>query len=579
MIFKMNIKNDFLSFMIERACLISVVSFIFFIFFKRVIYPDISFDSINYHFFLGKSGIESFPKSFSDAEFFPLGIHSFNPLPDLFSVLFYEIFGYRFGTILSFLSLLGIILLCVMLIRKLINKFNSPVIALMIFPVLTVNESLFQVATYMTDNLLSFLTIFALYCVVNINFSIKKFHFLLWNTAFWISIGIIATKLTNIIYAIPLFLSFAYRFYAFIVGDDSENLKVLYSVFLLFGVAICLLIPGYHWISVYADTGNPVFPYYNSIFKSEYYPKESWAFGFGPKSIYERIFYPFVALLNPERLGEVKDLFPDVKLIILFLISSSLYVYCAVKKIHFSISEKIVIFVAIFSFLIWQFIFGYSRYAISLEFMLGVVLIVLLMKFQQVSSCNRVKFISFIVCAIFIVQGLLIASFNIKYDISWRQTPKSFESWASAFFSLDMFEKYTKCSLDLSKHLSNVDVVIQCVNPSSAYFKTIPLLREKPLLNFEIDNNFKLFNNYHYVTERNIRAKDYSKLANQKNITFAMIINDTNKGLNCSKRAMGAVAWANKHSNVLQIDHEFVIDNFVGDMGQNLTIYIGMLYI
>jgi hypothetical protein len=54
--------------------------FILFLFLVRVVFPDVSFDTANYHFFLGKSGVENFPRMFKAAEFFPLGLHSFNPL-------------------------------------------------------------------------------------------------------------------------------------------------------------------------------------------------------------------------------------------------------------------------------------------------------------------------------------------------------------------------------------------------------------------------------------------------------------------------------------------------------------------
>ena len=113
-------------------------SLVIFLFAKRSVFPDIAFDTINYHFFLGKSGIDNFPKMFSSSEFFPLGMHSFNPLLDSINYLIYELIGYRLGTALSALALLGSFALSVGIVCRVTDSSISRVAAVFLIPALVV---------------------------------------------------------------------------------------------------------------------------------------------------------------------------------------------------------------------------------------------------------------------------------------------------------------------------------------------------------------------------------------------------------------------------------------------------------
>ena len=50
------------------------------------------------------------------------------------------------------------------------------------------------------------------------------------------------------------------------------------------------------------QTGNPVFPFYNSIFKSPYLEIGNWLEdSYGPKNFIERLIWPLYTLINPRR--------------------------------------------------------------------------------------------------------------------------------------------------------------------------------------------------------------------------------------------------------------------------------------
>lgn len=74
---------------------------------------------------------------------------------------------------------------------------------------------------------------------------------------------------------------------------------------------LCAIFPAVFIISIYLiynylSVGNPVFPYYNNIFKSKYYYELAgtdprW----GPKGIKEILLWPFIIFFSPERWSEL----------------------------------------------------------------------------------------------------------------------------------------------------------------------------------------------------------------------------------------------------------------------------------
>jgi hypothetical protein len=73
------------------------------------------------------------------------------------------------------------------------------------------------------------------------------------------------------------------------------------------GVLGFAAIAGWWCWHVWQLTGNPFFPYYNDIFHSPLYLNERYVFGFFlPKTWLEAIFYPWLWLVNPSRVSEMR---------------------------------------------------------------------------------------------------------------------------------------------------------------------------------------------------------------------------------------------------------------------------------
>lgn len=97
----------------------------------RIVTPDTSFDSINYHTFLGARGLNWF--QFSESEFYPLGYWSFFPGYDAINALGRIILGYRLGSSFSLLFQFGILFLLIKIYQLLIITTGSKALNVLSF--------------------------------------------------------------------------------------------------------------------------------------------------------------------------------------------------------------------------------------------------------------------------------------------------------------------------------------------------------------------------------------------------------------------------------------------------------------
>ncbi|HWF58804.1 MAG TPA: hypothetical protein VN666_00590 [Nitrospira sp.] len=162
----------------------------------------------------------------------------------------------------------------------------------------------------------------------------------------------------------------------------------------------------------------------------------------------------------------------------------------------------------------------------------------------------------------------------MKYDLAWR--PRiSYSDWKGRFLSPGMLQKLTTYDASLAEKLEYVDVIVQCVNPSSAYSQTFPELNDKPMLNFDKRLNRDMTLNKYYVSRRDLSAKLSIGKAELDSLSFAIVLNDTNPRHNSLKKCQEALSTERKQGRILDIDESFVVDNFVGDTNQNLIVMVG----
>jgi hypothetical protein len=185
-----------------------------------------------------------------------------------------------------------------------------------VLPLLFVNEGLFQISTYFTDNFFAAVSLAACLVLIRLSELDTQKEGLLW-ISFGLLLGLQLWKLTNVFLIIPEVLVAA-----MIIGKRwLQGRKTSARYFLVFTAPIAsvfgLSYPFWMWV----QSGNPVFPFYNTIFGSKYWSDSSWIFFYGPQNPLEALFYPIVSSLQPTMLGEVKDIFPDLRLNFLFFLA------------------------------------------------------------------------------------------------------------------------------------------------------------------------------------------------------------------------------------------------------------------
>ncbi len=129
--------------------------------------------------------------------------------------------------------------------------------------------------------------------------------------------------------------------------------------------------------------GNPLFPYFNDFFASPYAPPVSARdMKFIPTSWYDRLFFPFIFAKSPYRVGEIP--WQDFRLPLLYvLLPAALFLRLlfarnknAPDRFADYVPARYLLWFAVISYLVWLFFFAIYRYALPLE-MIAPLLIVL----------------------------------------------------------------------------------------------------------------------------------------------------------------------------------------------------------
>lgn len=340
--------------------------------------PDISLDVSNYHLLAQTPGfMDAFGYHVAPGDFQFFGFR----LPDRMFYLFRMILGFRMGTLLNSLVVFLIYLqvrdiLTITLDDKLsvlrnrsagrmgnvLNRivFNEDVIALAI--VLT-HDSCMQFASYMVD-------MFAIPIALEmIRILLKKETADKAECTYYAFLAglMFCMKMTNIVYMLPLLLYFLIK-----------NRKSL-TIPLFTGCFVLALIP----VSIYLcynflETGNPVFPYYNKIFQSKYFPvinfKDTrWGFS----NLQEYLLWPFYMVFKPEyRQSEIANSWAIGSMGM--FVAAIWFVAEIIRNKRTTSSCAPVHVVFIVSYFLWAYTTGHIRYFLLGYLLGGIILIELL---------------------------------------------------------------------------------------------------------------------------------------------------------------------------------------------------------
>jgi hypothetical protein len=239
--------------------------------------------------------------------------------------------------------------------------------------------SLSEIGNSMGENIVSLFILAALLLLL-LSFSKAraKTALIFRVTAYFLAGIAVGLKLTSFMYIIPLLL-------CGLLIDARWTIRmrdsVLHAVAVLGGI---LLSAGYWYAQVWHMFGNPIFPFYNALFKSPYYPAVNFSEHIWfPQTVAQKIFFPFTFAHLPT--DPTKPFFRDPRLAVLFTILLVVAAYWLVQrllvkgwpKLHFSRQEGAFLLFMVIAYLLWETLFSYYRYLLPVE-LLSLTFIALL---------------------------------------------------------------------------------------------------------------------------------------------------------------------------------------------------------
>lgn len=338
------------------------IVFLFIYLIASIVFPDLSWDTRSYHIYLQENVFED---KINEDFFAGRNLNSFLfALGDRVNYLFRIILGYRLGTIISYYLMLVLFYQVKKFLQKILENKNEKLISVFsIFPVI-MSVIFSYTGSYYIDNF-GLIFLMEIFYILLFEENILKEKIKLYTVSILVGISI-GMKVTNIIFLIPLALVFLLK--------NIKNLKEL-KIYDYILVILFLILPWViYGIDNYIQTGNPVFPYYNNIFKSEYFKEESWIdTNFGPQNIIQFLIWPIYIVFNPKRAFDTR--FVDIGWGIGFIVILSYIIYSLKnKKTNTKVFElSIIVFI---NYDIWQLLLiGYVRYA-SILLVLSLIIVI-----------------------------------------------------------------------------------------------------------------------------------------------------------------------------------------------------------
>ena len=467
----------------------------------RILIPDYSFDTINYHTFIGERGLVWF--KFVNIEFYPTGLLNFFPFLDVINTIGRMALGYRLGTLTELLFFYLSIWVIFSIIKTLqLSTGNELVDALLKVNTFLSLEAMFQLGSYYTDVINAFLILFSIF--LYIKYKVTGQNSFLFIATFMISLATLA-KYTNFIYAVPYFILLLIELW---VKTTTFRKKVL-DTLAHAAIFSIVLAPWLFWN--FQNSHNPFFPYANSIFKSEYLSTTSYRFPFGPTNFWQFLFYPFLLLIDNSYLGEYHELIHDYKTVFYILILLSAFWLFYKKRKQSPIIWNLYKFYVL-SYICWVSVFGYARYAIALEGLAGVLLIWVFKEFFQKKDFFRIGSAVIVLC-LFYWQNSYFISNNFQNDISWRPN-----LWFDRSLYLGEIGNLFNNNYSYPRR-NDVDVYLQCGDPNLGYIVPSNLIN-LPVLYFS-NNESTPHTTKEFTLESLSRIPGIN---NKKELLFASVI-------------------------------------------------------
>jgi len=335
------------------------------VFLARAVFPDQNYDVLNYHLANMERGLRGWP--FISGDFFPTTVQ-FNPSADIVFGICKYLFGFRLGHIINLAAVLWTMSAVERFLRGSIRNTYLRYLGALV--VVSTELILFLQSIYLVDLLaLPLLVEAALLAADFKNLRGKKYSLIQIGAFLGISL---AFKLSNVAFVIPIGALAVYQAY---LCRKELNLTAWIS-----GMMTAAIAPALPFLIFMArETGNPVFPLYNGVFRSPYSTFENVVDPVhGPKNVLEILLWPFWVYIYPERGSEFAGGDnPNTGKIALGLLVS----LASLIAPRLSSRARLLGVAAAASIVLWSASSGNLRYALSVEVLGGMVMLAVLASF------------------------------------------------------------------------------------------------------------------------------------------------------------------------------------------------------
>lgn len=389
---------------------------------------DANFDLKNYHLYnafqflhdrlyrdLNAAGYQSFFNPLLDVPYYTLATAA---LPNAPRLVAFIMGGYAAAMALA----------VVLIVRRVAFTVNDPApfaaVIAAIYIGLSGTNFISQVGTTFNDVPAGALILYGVVSLLSLvnedNVPALRFQYaVLGGALFGMAAGL---KLTTVIYAPAAAV-------ALFVSGQTYRRSVLATLWFLAGCGCAFLLMTGWWNGrIFAYTGNPFFPLFNQIFRSNWYPPIGFFDErFKPRTLAQVIAYPFY-WIRPRSMVVTEEVFADPRFafayISAFLIALTYGAnrfLCRCKRIEMRLprSHLFILSFMIVSFAIWEALFSIYRYAVALEVLVGIPILVGVMRLGEAIGAAR-KRNSLVIIAMF---GLAIFVQRLSVYPHWGRVP------------------------------------------------------------------------------------------------------------------------------------------------------------
>jgi len=332
------------------------------VFLVRAPFPDYTYDVLNYHLEHMERALRGWP--FIPGDFFP-SVAQFNPTADIAIGIYKYLLGFRLGHLINLAAVLWTASIVERFLRDYIGNTYLRLLGALV--VVSTELILFLQSIYLVDLLALPLLLEATFLAANFK-RVRRKHYSLIHIGLFLGISL-ALKLSNLAFIIPIGALAVYQAYIY-----RRDLALPLSVAGMMAAIIAPSAP--FFVFMFMETGNPVFPFYNGVFRSPYWlPDSVPATPIGPKSILQILLWPLWVYVFPERgtefLGGTLPYTGRITFGFIFAIAS-------LFTPRFSPPVKLLGLVTASSIFLWSASSGNLRYGMFAEVLGGIVVLAVL---------------------------------------------------------------------------------------------------------------------------------------------------------------------------------------------------------